>query len=327
MKIKRFRGKSALEVLKEVKRDLGEEALILSSRRVEVNGELLYELTAAVDKKPEDFTRRPREHSDHDLASLKAEISEIKRMLESLFSERGSSNRYIRLLEAGLPPEVAREIKDPLSWIRAKVARRKSSPFSRVQVFVGPPGAGKTTALFKIASWLKYRREARVGVVSLDEKRIGSRAQALRLGELLEIPVIFASPEDGLRTNSVFSDFEYLLLDTPSWGRAFGEEELGGLLEALPYARVQAVIKAVESPREILRFLEELGRLPLEGLVLTHIDRLSLGVTLGFLLEESFPPISFVSLGDKVPEDLARANPEVLERILMRGLEAIGDLK
>ncbi len=325
MRIKKFRGRNALEVLNEVKKTLGEEALILASRRVEEEGEVFYEITAAVDRPPPEELRKERKATGEDLTGLREEVTAIRKMLEDLLSEKLSARRYVRLLEAGIPPELAREIEDPLEWLRKKIAERKETPLSRLQVYVGPPGAGKTTSVFKIAAWLRYRRGASVGVISLDARRIGARAQALRLGELLEIPVLV---NEGVEACQDFvENCEYVLFDTPAWGPSFRHEEIRALLEAYPQARVHLVLKAVEHPQNLRGFLEETTTLPVEGLVLTHLDRLRLGLTLGFLLQNGFPEVSFLSTGERVPEDLVRAQPEVLERIFRRGLESLSDLK
>ena len=317
MRIKKFWGENALEVIKEVKRELGEEALILSSGRVEKDGKLLYELTAAVDERKEEPMRPPSEGA---LEELKEEIKELKRLLQETFSFSRLKPYAWRWLEAGLPLSLAQEIEDPIKWVKTKLASWKESPLSRISILIGAPGAGKTSATFKIAAWLKYRCQQPVEVLSLDTKKIEAWSQAMRLGEWLEIPV----RQD---LSEVPSRSKWILVDTPSWGQFFREEDLGDLLSRLPQAQVQVVLKATENPRDLERFLKRLKGFPLGGLILTHVDWMSLGLNLGFLLQNGFPPVSFVSWGERVPEDLCRATPSVLERVFLRGLEEIYALK
>ncbi len=320
MRIKRFRGENALEVLARVKKELGEEALILSSRRVEEEGKIFYEITAAVDQDPNPEVSESKNSSQDTLSDIRAELSEIKSLLREAFSEKIIQGRYVKLLEMGVLPEVASEMEDPVRWVRDRLSRKGASPLSRHLIFVGPAGAGKTSAVFKVAAWFKYRQGLEVTVVTLNRHRVGARGEALRLGELLEIPVKTELPE-------TFPQRDCLLIDTPGWGWNFGPEELEALLERFPQARIQAVLNAVEQPLSLKRFLKELGDYPVEGLVLTQVDRMACGLSLSFILKDDLPGVSFVSSGPRVPEDLARATPEVLERIFMRGLKAVYDLK
>ncbi len=325
MRIKRFRGENALEVLAQVKRELGEEALILSSRRVEEGGKFWYEITAAVDRDPapevpEAGSLSMESPSPETLQEIRNELSEIKGLLQEAFSEKVARSRYVKWLEMGIPPEVASEMEDPVSWIRERLARKGTSTLSRNLIFVGPAGAGRTSAVFKVATWFKYRQGQEVTVVTLNRHRVGARAEAMRLGELLEIPVLTELPND-------LSQDGCLLVDTPAWGWNFGPEELEDLLEKFPRARIQAVLKAVEHPQSLKRFLKEIENYPVEGLVLTQVDRLVSGLPLVFLLKDEWPVVSFISSGPRVPEDLTRATPEVLERIFIRGLKAVYDLK
>ncbi|MBX6423601.1 hypothetical protein [Thermosulfurimonas sp. F29] len=320
MRIKRFRGENALEVLARVKEELGEEALVLSSKRVEEGGRILYEIVAAVDREPLEENPGARENSNGYLEDLREELSEIKALLRQALSGNLAAGRYLKLLEVGVPPRIASEMEDPVRWIRERVARRKASPLSRRLIFVGPAGSGKTSTVFKVAAWFRYRKGQRVRVVALNRHRIGAHSEALRLGELLEIPVHAALPQEA-------PPEEILLVDTPGWGSGFGPEELEDLLDRIPGARLQAVLNAAEHPLGLERFLGELRRYPVEGVVLTRVDRLVSGLPLTFLLEDEAVEISFVSSGPRVPEDLARATPEVLERIFMRGLNGLYELK
>ncbi len=326
MRIKRFRGKNALEVIAEVKKELGEDALILSSKRVKEDGEVFYEVVAAVDRESlEELRKEKRETGSVELTSLKEELKEIRKMLEEVLSDKLLERRYVKWLEAGVPSEAVRGIRDPVEWIKKKIEEMGETPLSRIQVFVGAPGSGKTTGIFKVASWLKYRKGAGVGVVSLDGRRIGARAQALRFGELLDIPVLVL--ERLSEAKEFAEEFDYLLVDTPSWGRSFCEEELSEVLEDFPFARVQAVVNAVEDLRCTTEFLRRLSSFPVEGVFLTHVDRLVSGLGIGLVLLRDFPGVSFVSVGERVPEDLHRATKEVLERTFFRGIEKVLEVK
>ena len=51
MRIKKFRGKSILEVLNKVKKEFGEEAVILDSEQINTEEGQIYEMTAAIEEK------------------------------------------------------------------------------------------------------------------------------------------------------------------------------------------------------------------------------------------------------------------------------------
>ncbi|WP_297056952.1 hypothetical protein [Thermosulfurimonas sp.] len=319
MKIKRFYGKNPLEVITRVKEELGEEALILSSRRH--NGEGVYEIVAAIDgSSAEGFPAGRPEETPAEL-DLRRELQEIKTLLKEVLSPYKAGERFLRLVELGIPPEVAQKVvEDPLSWLKAHLKRSAATPFSRRNIFVGPAGAGKTSSIFKIAAWFRYHRGEAVRVLSLDRHRVGALQEARRLGDLLEIPVDTEVPDP-------LSEETYLLVDTPGWGGRFGPEDLREILEKIPRARVQLVLKATEHPLVWKHFLEQCMDFPVEGVVLTHADRIYCGLSLGFLLEENLPGISFVSLGPRIPEDLARATEEVLEKTFLRGLNLVYGLQ
>jgi len=311
VKIKRFCGENPLEVMAEIKRVLGEEALILSSRKTQKDGRVFYEIMAAVDREemPE------KENGDRKGADLLAELAEIKALLREALADRLTRSRYLRLLEAGVPAFWASKFSDPLARIRERLRAYQPVPPPRIQILVGLPGAGKTSSAFKLAAWWRYRKRRPTAVLTLDRQRVGAQGEARRLGELLDLPVLSEGdppPED-----------TFLVVDTPAWGPGFREEELGELLESLPGARVYPVLRATESPEVLAEFLRGLKGFPLVGCILTHTDRLVFGPALGFLLEPGGPPPVFLSGGPRVPGDWEEATRSGLERIFLRGLNRI----
>jgi len=310
VRIKRFSGENPLEVLAEVKRVLGEEALILSSRKKEEAGRVFYEITAAVDRE-----EGPARGNGRGQADLLAEILEIKALLREALAEKLVRSRYLRLLEAGAPAFWVSRFPDPLARLRERIRAYHPVPPSRIQVLVGLPGVGKTSSAFKLAAWWRYRKGKRAAVLALDRYRIGAEGEARRLGALLDLPVL--SPEDPLPQEGL------VVVDTPAWGRTFGTEELGGLVEGRREVRVYPVLRATESPEVLIRFLRELRGLPIAGCILTHTDRLGFGPALGFLLEPEGPAPVFFSAGPRVPEDWEEVTPSGLERLFLRGLNRI----
>lgn len=104
---------------------------------------------------------------------------------------------------------------------------------NKALVFVGPAGAGKTTALLKTALELR-RRGADVSVIGADVSHLGAREQLHRYGEVLNLPVQIAySAVELSRLLSSMTPGRIALVDTPAcrlgdhWNAAGGSSNRG----------------------------------------------------------------------------------------------------
>lgn len=326
MRIKKFRAKSMIDALRKVKNELGEEAVILDSGKIRENGEEFYEVIAAVEEREEGLkiVGSEREHQySAPWEEIKRELCEIKQVLKELRRER---EEYIWQLRAmGIPEGIAREISifdgSLEGFIRERLRLKGVSPPSRIQIFIGEAGVGKTTGIFKIAFMLRHFRGKAVTVLSLDNYKVGAREEAQKLAQLLEIPLIVGDLEDLSRYLSLLDSQEFLLIDTPSLGKRFTPQELSELYEINPAIRFNWVVRATDDAEINLALWEELKRLPIDALVLTFVDRKIRGSKLFWILQEDIPPVAFISRGERIPEDLEISEIEPLVKIFLKNIE------
>src|SRR6185295_20203117 len=64
--------------------------------------------------------------------------------------------------------------------------------FAPFEVFVGPPGAGKTTTIAKIAAQQRLRQKRRLGLVAADGYRVGAVEQLRLYAEVIGAPLTVA---------------------------------------------------------------------------------------------------------------------------------------
>ncbi|WP_028840751.1 hypothetical protein [Thermodesulfobacterium hveragerdense] len=331
MKIKKFRGRTILEALNQVKKEFGEEAVILSSEKVKTPEGDFFEITAAIeetevpvvsttieDKKPESLSH-PFDQG------LKKDLEEIKYLLKEVLHPRLRDATYLKYLERGIPAFIAKEMVekslDLPKYISVKIKEKGVVPHSKYQIFIGEGGVGKTTNIFKIAVWYKYKYEAKVLVLSLDTYKIGGAFQTKRLAELLEIDFDIVDIEDFKEIAQSLNKYDYILVDTPGLNKKFSTLDLEELAQRLPFLRFQWVVKATEHFEFGLRLWEKIEKLPVEGVFLTFTDKIKNSLPILWLLESNLPPLTFISNGERVPEDLLKAEEEVLVKLFLRGFE------
>jgi len=331
MKIKKFRGKTILEALNKVKKEFGEDAVILNSEKIKTDEGDFFEITAAIEEEEVVLSATPEVRTEVSLveprieSDIRQELAEIKNMLKQVLAPQLKDWNYLKLLEKGLPVFIAKEMVERNlelpEYISVKLKEKGSVPNSKYQVFIGESGVGKTTNIFKLAIWYQYRYKANILVLSLDTYKVGGAFQTKRLAELLEIDFEVLDIEDFKEIGGSFNKYDYILIDTPGLNKKFGVEDLEDLLIKMPFLRFQWVVKATEHYEYVLRVWEKIERLIVEGIFLTFTDKISNSLPILWLLDSRFPPITFISTGERLPEDIIRAEEDSLIKLFLRGIE------
>ena len=82
-------------------------------------------------------------------------------------------------------------------------------------VFVGPTGVGKTTTIAKIATIYSHQRKSSIGLITLDDQRIGGISQLAIYARILGIPIKAASSPMSLhKALRELADKHLILVDT-----------------------------------------------------------------------------------------------------------------
>lgn len=179
-----------------------------------------------------------------------------------------------------------------------------------IVALVGPTGVGKTTTLAKLAARYAARHSARdVALVTTDGFRIGAREQLFTYGRLLGMPVIEVSnPGELGDTLDRLGDYRLVLVDTA--GLSHRDLALGAQLSALarlPHVNTQLVLPANTHADDLDEVVHRFGIAKPRGVVLSKVDETGrLGAALGVTVRHGLP-ISYLTDGQRVPEDLHRA--------------------
>ncbi|HET7276007.1 MAG TPA: hypothetical protein VFI91_12635 [Longimicrobiaceae bacterium] len=189
-----------------------------------------------------------------------------------------------------------------------------------VLALVGPAGAGKTTALARLALNARGFGDHSVGVITLDTFRMGAIEQTEEICETADLPLQIAYEADDVVTAiERLRKRDVILIDTP--GRAPEDENWIELLRAGAPDEVHLVIPAtVRSDVAIAAHATFRATEPTHQL-LTCLDQVPGGEGVAELAADIDLPARWVTDGYTIPGDLATA-PERLLSALTRTVAA-----
>jgi flagellar biosynthesis protein FlhF len=199
--------------------------------------------------------------------------------------------------------------------IRAVVGTR------RVIALVGPTGVGKTTTVAKLAANFKLAHGARVGLITVDTYRIAAVEQLKTYAEIIDLPLaVVNDPVEMPRALDELGDVDIVFIDTA--GRSPRDEvKIRELAEFLLQARpdeVHLVLSAVAGQRSLRSAVERFATVQVDRLILTKLDEAdSLGGVLA-VLGLSSRPLSYLTTGQAVPDDIEPADRKRLARLILR---------
>jgi flagellar biosynthesis protein FlhF len=204
-----------------------------------------------------------------------------------------------------LQPQALRILQD-LGADRPAAPARGGAP--RVQVLVGPAGAGKTSTAIKLAADRSRGAEKRkVALLTLDDQRIGAVEQVRIFSSILNLPLaVVPSAPMVQQAWEAFQAMDWLVVDTPGISLAEPERlnELRRMLAPLQTKEVHLVLNGCTREKELLRMVDAWRGFPVHGLALTRLDEtVACGHLLNLLIRTGLP-LSCLSTGPRIPEDL-----------------------
>lgn len=288
----------------------------------------------------------PAQGFDEQLRDLHAMVEDLCRHSKSGGSDVCPElfHLYTDLIDAEISEELSRELvekvraeapveslRDP-ALAKARVARliedeiRVSGPIHvtpgkrHLVALVGPTGVGKTTTIAKLAANFRLREKRRVGLITVDTYRIAAVEQLRTYADIIDLPMrVVSTPREMRQAVEGMEDLDLVLLDTA--GRSPRDEvkiqELKSFLTEAQADEVHLVLSAVAGAKTLERTAARFADVGTTSLILTKLDEATGLGNLIPLFRSSQLPLSYLTDGQNVPDDIAPAERNgVVRRML-----------
>jgi flagellar biosynthesis protein FlhF len=283
------------------------------------------------------------------------EVAAMRALLEQQLAQLALSDALKRsplraqllrdLLHAGYSASLARELTQQLpddftpAQTRARLIERMTQRLHCVEpaddvvekggvyALVGPTGVGKTTTTAKLAARCAVRYGAgSVALLTTDSYRVGAQDQLRIYAKILGIGVYTISSRDDLaHALDSMHGRHLVLIDTVGIGQRDRRVAEHAMLLAHPDVRRLLLLNAATQAETLEEVVQTYARCPgdlvqpLAGVVLTKLDEAArLAPVLDTAIRHA-QPVHYVTIGQRVPEDIAAPNASYLVDRSLRG--------
>jgi len=197
-----------------------------------------------------------------------------------------------------------------------------------IQAFIGPTGVGKTTTLAKLAARSAVEQGRSVALITLDTFRIAAVSQLETYARIMGVPMEVASSRRELRRAvEKHSDKDHIFVDTV--GRSPRDSrEISELIEILKIPQAihnYLVLSATTDLHQLLLAEKTFNALLYGSYIFTKLDEVEdASPMVNFLLCQN-RPVSYFTMGQKVPEDLEPASRKTLAKMILSGKNVMLD--
>lgn len=202
-------------------------------------------------------------------------------------------------------------------WVAKKILEKTKTTEvgnERIHLFVGPPGAGKTSMLVKIASQLVVRSNKKVALLTTDTFKVGASDQLRIFAQILNVPfAVLRNKWDWANILKQLAHVDVILVDFPGVAlKSQGEDSF--FADLMPphgvEVRTHLVLSAVYKNQDIIEMGKRYLQTRFSDVIFTQLDESSQhGSIYNFMKKFEVPLLAF-GIGHKVPEDFEFATKE-----------------
>ena len=191
----------------------------------------------------------------------------------------------------------------------------------RIVALVGTTGVGKTTTLAKIAAKFVLERGTGVALITADTYRISAVEQLKTYSDIIGLPFeIVYSPVDPTNAIKKFRTKGLILIDTAgrSQHNDFQMQELVELLAVEPSIEKHLVLSATTKEKDAMDVMDRFAPVKPDRLLFTKTDETETFGTVINLISNRRTPVSYLTNGQSVPDDIEAAGAETLAKLLLK---------
>ncbi|HEV3300596.1 MAG TPA: hypothetical protein VG055_13190, partial [Planctomycetaceae bacterium] len=206
------------------------------------------------------------------------------------------------------------------SEIRCREPIAPKSGRRRVVALVGATGVGKTTTIAKLAANFRLRSGIKLGLVTVDTYRVAAVEQLRTYAEIIDLPMkVVTNPLEMRRALDELAGLDLVLIDTA--GRSPKDElqiqELKSLLAEAHVDEVHLVLSMTSSRQSLEAAVDKFKAAGTTAVILTKLDEASgMGAVMSLSRRVDLP-ISYLTAGQAVPDDIEPAHPRRIARLIL----------
>ena len=222
---------------------------------------------------------------------------------------------------AGLPSEDIFKVhlKEQIISLLKPAYEKKN--VARIQTFIGPTGVGKTMTLVKLATRSKVVEKKQIAMIAVYNHRFGAMEKLNYFGNIIGASVdVVMTPAELARAVEGHRDKDVIFIDTegrPSMNRS-QVLELHTFIGAVHEPQnIHLVLSSPTKNRDLIRIANDFRSVGYNRIVLTKMDETDTYGTMLNLVCNTGVPISHVTNGQNVPDDIERLTPKRFAELIL----------
>ena len=245
--------------------------------------------------------------------------------------EETYANQLVEELDGSVKPDM------PIDYLLSVVYQKMVLKFGQTKTiqsaekgpkivyFIGPTGVGKTTTIEKIASRLSVVEKKKIVLLTADTYRIAAAEQLRTYANILDVPFrIIYTPQEIRSAIEDYAAYDYIFVDTSGHSQKNTDQrdDTVALLRAADgqaEKEVYLVVSATTKYRDLLNIADTYQKLTDFRLVFTKLDETQCQGNLFNLRLHTDAPMSYVTCGQNVPDDIGEFDAQKTVKLLLGG--------